>query len=81
MIGLYPNYYAVEHCQLTLQLKEIREDFVIYTHLLSYVNSLLSSSVNITPLQIIIVVDFSQLNELSHLQLFLFKFSCDLLST
>ena len=49
MIGLYPSYYAVEHCQLTLQLKEIREDFVIYTYLLSYVNSLLSSSVNITP--------------------------------
>src|SRR5438552_792968 len=43
------SYYAVEHCQLTLQLKEIREDFVIYTHLPSYVNSLLSSSVNIAP--------------------------------
>ena len=49
MIGLYLSYYAVEHCQLTLQLKEIREDFVIYTYLPSYVNSLLSSSVNITP--------------------------------
>ena len=49
MIGLYPSYYAVEYCQLTLQLKEIREDFVIYTYLPSYVNSLLSSSVNITP--------------------------------
>ena len=58
MIGLYPSYYAVEHCQLTLQLKEIREDFVIYTYLPSYVNSLLSSSVNITPykLQLLLIL-------------------------